>query len=73
MTHSKVRFAFDRVASVAAMQEWMRNSHRNCHDERIRCNFRRRIERAALIACRRTGFSIPQMKLTVSIGLQHTV
>jgi hypothetical protein len=42
MPPSKRRFTIDRLASVAAMQEWTRNSEAKLSRQGIRSNFSRR-------------------------------
>jgi hypothetical protein len=52
MPSSKRRFTIDRLASVAAMQEWMRNSEAKLSQQGIRSNFFAAQDRrpAALVA-----------------------
>jgi hypothetical protein len=64
MTAFEARFTFDRLASVAAMQEQVRNLRKIVAARHIRSDFRRKQARRRSIRCRPTGLAIPQRPLT---------
>jgi hypothetical protein len=71
---STARFSFDRLTSVAAMQELMWISQKNCRVRPIRSSFDRASQQAAGSGFKRMRVSNTIKRvLTVSIATQHAV